>query len=164
MRPTMLVMSSDSVAENSRFWRFAGRWDRIRRTLGQKPMSSMRSASSRTRISTFEEIDIFALVQVDQAPRRGHEHLDAALQALDLRLVLHAADDDARPLTGVLAYDRGDLLDLLCEFSRRGHDERARRSRAHSDTLHERQRERGGLAGARLCGTNDVATFEDERD
>ena len=33
----------------------------------------------------------------------------------------------------------------------------------HADSLHERKRERSRLAGARLCGTDDVTPCEDER-
>ena len=40
------------VAEKKRVCRSAGIWRRIRLTSGRKPMSSIRSASSRTRIST----------------------------------------------------------------------------------------------------------------
>src|SRR5216683_6727911 len=45
-------MSSDRVAENSRFWRCLGRSAMMRRTSGMNPISSMRSASSRTKAST----------------------------------------------------------------------------------------------------------------
>ena len=46
------LISSEKVAENNRFWRFAGSFVNTRRISWIKPMSSMRSASSRTRIST----------------------------------------------------------------------------------------------------------------
>jgi hypothetical protein len=45
--------SSDIVAEKSNVCRFGGSDATMRRTLGQKPMSSIRSASSRTSTSTF---------------------------------------------------------------------------------------------------------------
>ena len=45
-------ISSEKVAENSRLWRCAGMRARMRRMSRMKPMSSIRSASSRTRIST----------------------------------------------------------------------------------------------------------------
>ena len=45
-------ISLEKVAENSRFWRWAGIRAKIRRMSRMKPMSSMRSASSSTRIST----------------------------------------------------------------------------------------------------------------
>ena len=50
------------------------------------------------------------------------------------------------------------------ELARRRDDERERRAVASPDALHQRQRERGGLARAGLSGGDDVATFQDERD
>ena len=47
-------ISSENVAEKSRFWRFTGSRARIFRMSRMKPMSSIRSASSSTRISTRE--------------------------------------------------------------------------------------------------------------
>ncbi|MNN71742.1 hypothetical protein D3C81_1877050 [compost metagenome] len=49
------VMSFEKVAENSRFWRLGGSLARTFFTSWMKPMSSMRSASSRTRISTWDK-------------------------------------------------------------------------------------------------------------
>ena len=45
-------MAGDIVAEKSRVCRFTGRSARILRMAGRNPMSSIRSASSRTRIRT----------------------------------------------------------------------------------------------------------------
>jgi len=64
------------------------------------------------------QVDVPAVVEVDEASGSGDEDLDAGLEALDLRLVLHAAHDDRRTLPGVLADDRGNLLDLLRELAR----------------------------------------------
>jgi hypothetical protein len=49
------LISPENVAENSRFWRFAvaGSSAMIRLMSGMKPMSSIRSASSSTKISTW---------------------------------------------------------------------------------------------------------------
>ncbi len=49
---TVPLMDGGIVAEKSRVWRFFGRACTILRTLGQKPMSSMRSASSSTSVRT----------------------------------------------------------------------------------------------------------------
>ncbi len=46
------LMESEKVAEKSRFWRWAGSQDRIWRMSSMNPMSSIRSASSRTQTST----------------------------------------------------------------------------------------------------------------
>ncbi|MNS84626.1 hypothetical protein D3C72_1184590 [compost metagenome] len=48
------LISSENVAENSRFWRFGGSTASTFLMSRMKPMSSMRSASSRIRISTFD--------------------------------------------------------------------------------------------------------------
>ncbi len=53
-------ISSENVAENSRFWRrtpstLAGSTDSTRLMSWMKPMSSMRSASSRTSVSMCEK-------------------------------------------------------------------------------------------------------------
>ena len=49
---TVPLMLGGIVAENSSVWRLLGTAFTMRRTLGQKPMSSMRSASSSTSTST----------------------------------------------------------------------------------------------------------------
>ena len=48
----ILPVAPSSVAEKKSVWRLAGVWATIRSTAGLKPMSSMRSASSRTRMRT----------------------------------------------------------------------------------------------------------------
>ena len=48
--PMVFMTDSSMVAENSSVWRSWGRRSRIWLTSGQKPMSSMRSASSMTRV------------------------------------------------------------------------------------------------------------------
>ena len=52
------LISSGNVAENSRFCRFAGSSASTRLMSGRKPMSSMRSASSRTNVSTREKLTL----------------------------------------------------------------------------------------------------------
>ena len=51
--------SSDIVAENSSVCRFGGSDATMRRTLGQNPMSSIRSASSSTSTSRFSNFVAF---------------------------------------------------------------------------------------------------------
>jgi hypothetical protein len=53
------LISKEKVAENSRFWRAFGSNPSILRTSGMNPMSSMRSASSSTRISIFDRSSVF---------------------------------------------------------------------------------------------------------
>ena len=57
-----------------------------------KPMSSMRSASSSTKISTCAEVERALAVVVEQAAGRGDEDVDAAAQLVDLRLHADAAE------------------------------------------------------------------------
>ena len=54
-RSAKALISSLNVAENKRFCRCLGSSARMRLTSGMKPMSSMRSASSSTRISTCDK-------------------------------------------------------------------------------------------------------------
>ncbi len=49
-------MFADIVAENKSVWRFVGSIASTRRIAGRNPMSSMRSASSRTRTSTLDKL------------------------------------------------------------------------------------------------------------
>ena len=163
-------MASEKVAENSRVWRFLGSRATALRTSSMKPMSSMRSASSRTSTSTCVEVDGLLADEVEQAARRGDEDLDAAPERLDLRALGHAAVDHGRADVGALAQGGDALVDLHRQLAggrqhqgadgvARGADARVRVAR---EALEDRQREGGGLAGARLGGGEDVAAGEDE--
>ena len=74
-------MSSGMVAENSIDWRFLGSGATSLRTSRMKPMSSMRSASSRMKHCHRVQPDMLLLHQVEQAARRGDEDVDAARMA-----------------------------------------------------------------------------------
>ena len=78
-----------------------------RRMSWMKPMSSMRSASSRTRISTSLQRQQPLVEQVQQPARRGHQDVHAAVQRLRLRALPDAAEDDRVPQRRVLAVARG---------------------------------------------------------
>ena len=67
---------------------------------GMKPMSSMRSASSSTRISTWRRSTVFCCDVVEQAAGRGDEDVDAAAQRVDLRLDADAAEDAGAIFSG----------------------------------------------------------------
>ena len=54
-------------------------------------MSSIRSASSRTKISIVLKSNTSLVHQVQQPAGRGHENIDAALHIADLRILIHAA-------------------------------------------------------------------------
>ena len=65
-------------------------------TSWMKPMSSMRSASSSTKVSITVEPDMALPDQVEQPARRRHQDVDAARHRGDLRLLADAAEDDRR--------------------------------------------------------------------
>ena len=75
------LISSEKVAENSRFWRLCGSAASMLRISRMKPMSSMRSASSSTRISTCDKIERALLHMIEQAARGGDQDIDAAVSA-----------------------------------------------------------------------------------
>ena len=69
---------------------------RILRMSRMKPMSSIRSASSRTRISTARQVDGALADVVEQAARGGDDDLGAGAQGADLRIEADAAVDGDR--------------------------------------------------------------------
>ena len=81
------------VAEKNSVWRIARQQATIRSTSGMKPMSSIRSASSITRILTSRQQDLAALEDVDQPAGRGDQHVDAAIELLQLVGNALAADE-----------------------------------------------------------------------
>ena len=93
-------------------------------------MSSIWSASSRIRISTWSRFDVPLVHQVQQAARRGDEHIDAVLQRPDLRHLADAAEDDRVPQAGEAAVGAEALADLRGQLARRGEDQRADRPAA----------------------------------
>ena len=121
------LISSENVAENSRFCRFFGSSARMRLMSRMKPMSSIRSASSRTRISTRERSRLPWPWWSSSRPGRGDEDVDSALQLRGLRADADAAEDHHRRLLRVLAVDANAFLDLRRELARRREDQRADR-------------------------------------
>ena len=151
----------------------------IRRMSLMNPMSSMRSASSRTRISTLPQVRDLLLDEVEEPAGRRDEDLGAAADAVDLRGIADAAVDHDRADRAGLAVDADALLDLERELASRHDDERphrqpldALRTRADRvprrravllEELEDRQHECRGLAGAGLGAGAEVAPGEDER-
>ena len=164
-------MSSEKVAENIRFWRFGGSSAMIFWMSGRKPMSSIRSASSRTRISTCPRLATRWPDEVEQAARRRDEDLDAAAQGLDLGVHRDPAVDHGRAQGDGPAVGPDALVDLHRELAGRDEDQdedrvacgREARVRPAAQAVEDGQHEGGGLAGAGLSGREDVATGEDER-
>ena len=108
-----------------------------------------------------------ALEMVEQAPRRGDQHVDAAGQLGVLIVERHAADQQRDvelmidPVFGKM------VLDLRGELARRLEDQRARHARPRAAVLERgehRQHEGGGLAGAGLGDAEHVAARQHVRD
>ena len=90
-----------------------------------KPMSSIRSASSRTRISTARQVDRPLPDVVEQAARRRDDDLGAAAQGTDLGIEADAAVDGGRADRSRRAVGADALLDLEGELAGRREDEGA---------------------------------------
>jgi len=104
---------------------------------------------------------------IEQAPRGRDEHVDAALQAFDLRIDADAAEHHERAQLAVAAVMADRFLDLGGELARRRQNQRARqaprrRRRAREQREH-RQRESRRLAGAGLRAGDEIATCQHER-
>ena len=108
-----------------------------------------------------------ALEMVEQAARRGDQHVDAALERALLVGEAHAADQQRHVELVVLAVDLEVFGHLGGQFARRLQDERARHARlgaALGQDIDHRQDEGGGLAGARLGASEDIAAHQDDGD
>ena len=92
-----------------------------------KPMSSIRSASSRTRTSTWDRSIVPLAGVVEQAAGRRDDDPGAGAEGADLRLEADAAVDRGRADPAVGAVGPDALLDLERELAGRGEDEGADR-------------------------------------
>ena len=143
----------------------AGSRAMMRLRSGRKPMSSMRSASSRTRVCSWSKRAWLLPHVVEQPARRGDEDLDAGAQRFLLRPHRRAADEQADAQLGVVRQAQADVVDLLGQLARRRDDQRLRRAaRQVHELMQDRQQEGGGLAGAGLGGGDQVAAGEDGGD
>ena len=133
----------------------------MRFTSGQKPMSSMRSASSSTRISTWERSQSRWLHRSSRRPGVATRTSTPRRSACGLRFVADAAVDNGDTVLGEPGGLLCDALDLQGELASRRDDERGGLAAAGLHALQQRQHERGGLAGARLGAADDVAAFDD---
>ncbi len=154
-------MACGMVAEKNSVWRSFGSFDTILRMSLMKPMSSMRSASSRTRQSTCRQTQRVALHEIEQTSRCRHQNIDAVHQRAHLRAHRHAADGERRGDMQMTAIGLNAVEDLRREFARRAQDQRAaglflQRQSVGSDAMQDRQREGGRLAGAGLGDADDV--------
>ena len=119
-----------------------------------------------------EKLDVaeaqrIAAHEVEQAARRGDEDVDAVEQRAHLAAHRHAADrqrgaDAEMPAVGAEAVE-----DLAGQLARRAEHQDAaglalRPPRVGGEMMQDRQRERGGLAGAGLRDADHVAARQDD--
>jgi hypothetical protein len=111
----------------------------------------------------FIERNAAALHMVEQASRRGHDDVRLALQRVELRLHLHAADHAGGVQLVMLAEDVQEGLGLQRDLAR-GREDQAADAAAVHEALGHRQRERRRLAGAGLREADHVAAGERDGD
>ena len=133
-----------------------------------KPMSSMRSASSRTRNSTSAEAQRIALDEIKEPTRRGDKDIDAVEQRANLGAHRHAADGKRRPDAQMAAIGAEAVENLPGQFTRRAEHQDAAalvrdRPRVGGQMMQDRQREGCGLAGAGLRNSDHIAARHDDR-
>ena len=122
-------------------------------------MSSIRSASSMTRIRASDSRILPRPIQIEQAAGRGDQHVDAAIELALLIDKAFAADQQRHRQTMMLAVDLESGCDLSRQLARRLEDQRARHAhpgapgRQHID---HRQHKARGLAGAGLGAAENV--------
>ena len=112
--------SSENVAENRRLWRFAGTRSSTRRMSRMKPMSSMRSASSRTRTSTCERS---MRSTVEEPTRRGDDNRGPGAERAHLGFEADSAVDRRRADPTMGAVGAHAALDLEGELAGGREDE-----------------------------------------
>ncbi len=164
---TRRVISGGIVAEKNSVCRRGGSSLQIFSMSGMKPMSSMRSASSMTRISTPISMMRPRWKWSSRRPGVAIRHVDAAIELLDLIVHRHAADQQRQVQLVVDAVLLEALRHLRGELARRRQDQRAGHARPGAARLEagdHRQNERCGLAGARLGDAENVAAGHCDRD
>ena len=110
-----------------------------------------------------------AVVEVEQAARRRHQHVDPARQRADLLADRHAADDQRRRDAEMAAVGGERIDDLAAELAgRRQHQHaaalRLQLLRVAGEAMEDGEREGGGLAGAGLGNADEVASGKGWRD
>jgi hypothetical protein len=146
------AMGGGIVALKKSVWRFAGTCLRIRRISGRKPMSSIRSASSSTRILELRELRVGARKWSSRRPGRGDDDVHAAAEGVLLRPHADAAEHRGAGDRRVDGQIHQVLVDLRRQLARRRQHQRARRAaRLVHQRVQDRQQERGRLAAAGLA-------------
>src|SRR5262249_3154019 len=131
-------ISADIVAENRSVCRFVGSIASTRLMAGRKPMSSMRSASSRTRTSSVDRSTALRSVRSSRRPGVAITTLAPHPQVRDLGANVRAADHDHAAVTLDVIQLAVILLNLECELARRSEHQHAHStSRAFTDLLND---------------------------
>ena len=154
-------------------WRLAGVAASRVSTSGRKPRSSISSASSSTTALHVREVEVTLLEQVDHAAGGADDHVDAAVQRRDLRLVRAAAVDLEHADRAARAGGRQVSGHLHGELTRRDDDERLRLAgvgqlvvallAGGDDAVQQRDAEAEGLAGTGLGLADDVVAGQRDR-
>ncbi len=131
-------------------------------------MSSMRSASSSTRISTCRGVTARSCIEVEQAARGRNQNIDAVRHRPDLLADRHAADGERHRHFHVPAIGPEAVDDLAGQLARRAQHQHAAALALRADAIlrqmiEDRQREGCGFAGAGLRNADDVAAREHVR-
>ncbi len=119
------------------------------------------------------EVEHLAVRQVDQTAGGADDHVDAALERLELGLVAHAAVDGQHAQAEVLAGQGEVVRDLQGQLAGRRHDERLRLALGQvgvrrvvdgGAALQHRDAEGEGLAGARAGLADQVGAHQGDRE
>jgi hypothetical protein len=116
------------------------------------------------------QVDVALPDQVEQPARRGDEDVDSALQLTDLGTLLDPPEDDGVELPQVPAVGVDTLADLSRQLPCGREDQRTDGATALPgevptlQVLEHREREGGGLAGARLGTAEHISAVEEQRD
>ncbi len=109
------------------------------------------------------EGDVAAFEVIDQPPRRRDHHVDTVAQGALLRLHADPAVHRRHPEPSVPRVLPEAALHLLAELACWRQDEGAETPGAAEQTLGDREREGGGLAGARLRQPHHVTAGQNDR-
>ena len=136
----------------------------MRSTCGLKPMSSMRSASSRTSTATASSDDEPAVDEILQAARRRDDHVRVAAPRRACAFERHAAVDGRDLDRRRRRPAANSSVTCDAELARRDEHERGGPAVGRVEALDDRDRERERLARAGRALREDVAAAKRLRD
>ena len=128
-------------------------------------MSSMRSASSSTKTSTWSSMTARCCIRSSSRPGVATKTSTPLRERADLRIDVHAADGERHARAEVAAVGPEAVDDLRGQLAGRAQHQHAagscgRRVAVVREVIEDRQREGGGLAGAGLRDADDIAAGE----